>query len=396
MFLPMMRLPGLRPRWLVLTFLSLLHAPLPAAADVAGVWDVTEFDPFIPANDFWGQFKYQLEISRTPDGYRLTVPRTGARLQAPALDGDRLTATGTEPGRGELRLEIAFADNGFEGTLHTDQARRRVTGRLNPAAQLDRIEGNVRAAEARADSAFAEAAAVRAQRDALERQVAVLSRQIGVLRESQRATARELEIARDQLDSASPSAPVPAVTAVPPRATPDIGVQGPRITIIDPPFDPANDGGTALSYDLPTTRLIGRVAAEIGLISLRVNGQDVSVDAGGVFKASVEVGTGGTPVRIVAIDNDGRRTELAFNLLPGTPAAASGQSGRQGAERRCYELAIAAATPQPGGLDACRAAIRENPAKALNHYNLGVALSRAGRHQEAVQAYQEAAGLWSR
>ena len=383
MFLPMMRLPGLRPRWLVLAFLSLLHAPLPVAADVVGVWDVTEFDPFIPANDFWGQFKYQLEITRTPDGYRLTVPRTGARLQAPALDGDRLTATGTEPGRGELRLEIAFADNGFEGTLHTDQARRRVTGRLNPAAQLDRIEGNVRAAEARADSAFAEAAAVRAQRDALERQVAVLSRQIGVLRESQRATARELEIARDQLDSASPPAPVAAITADPPRTTPDIGVQGPRITIIDPPFDPASEGGTALSYDLPTTRLIGRVAAEMGLISLRVN-------------ASVEVGTGGTPVRIVAIDNDGRRTELTFNLLPGTPAAAPGQTGRQGAERRCYELAIAAATPQPGGLDACRAAIREDPEKALNHYNLGVALSRAGRHQEAVQAYQEAAGLWSR
>ena len=92
MFLPMMRLPGLRPRWLVLAFLSLLYAPLPAAADVAGVWDVTEFDPFIPNNDCWGQFKYRLEITRVPDGYHLTVPRTGARLQATALDGDPRSA----------------------------------------------------------------------------------------------------------------------------------------------------------------------------------------------------------------------------------------------------------------------------------------------------------------
>lgn len=209
MFMPMIRLSGLRPRWLALTFLPLLCVPLPATADLAGIWDVTEFDPFIPDNDFWGQFKYRLEIVRSPEGYRLTVPRTGARLQAPEIDGDRLTATGSEPGRGELRLEITFADNSFEGTLHTEQNRRRVTGRLDPSAQLDRIEGSVRAAEARADSAFAEAAAVRAQRDALERQVAVLSRQIGTLRESQRATARELQIAREQLES--PSKPTPEI-----------------------------------------------------------------------------------------------------------------------------------------------------------------------------------------
>ncbi len=396
MFMPMIWFSGLGPRWLALTFLPLLCAPLPATADLAGVWDVTEYDPFIPDNDFWGQFKYRLEIVRVPEGYRLTVPRTGARLQAPEIDRDRLTAIGTEPGRGELRLEITFADNSFEGTLHTEQNRRRVTGTLNPSAQLDRIEGSVRAAEARADSAFAEAAAVRAQRDALERQVAVLSRQIGTLRESQRATTRELEIAREQLESAPKPAPVTTVAAVPRPATPDVGVRGPRISIIEPPFDPASEGATALTYELPTTRLIGKVSTGMGLISLRINGRDVGVDAAGLFKASLDVDTGGTPVRIVAIDNDGRRTELSFSLLPGTPAAGSGQTSRQGAERRCYELAIAAASPQPGGLDACRAAIRENPEKALNHYNLGVALSRAGRHQEAVRAYQEAAGLWSR
>lgn len=396
MLISMIRRSGLRSQWLALAFLPLLCAPLPATADVAGVWDVTEYDPFIPDNDFWGQFKYRLEIVRAVDGYRLTVPRTGARLQAPEIDEDRLTAIGAEPGRGELRLEISFADNSFEGTLFTDQNRRRVTGTLNPAAQLDRIEGSVRAAEARADSAVAEAAAVRAQRDALERQVAVLSRQVGRLRESQRATARELQIAREQLESAPEPAPAATVAAAARPATPKLTVKGPRITIIEPPFDPAREGETALSYELPTTKLIGKVAAEMGLISLRVNGQDIGVDPRGLFQASVDVGAGGTPVRIVAIDNDGRRTELSFNLLPGRPTAVPDQTDRQGAEQRCYDLAIAASTPQPGGLDACRAAIRENPGKALNHYNLGVALSRAGRHQEAVRAYQEAAGLWSR
>jgi hypothetical protein len=33
---------------------------------------------------------------------------------------------------------------------------------------------------------------------------------------------------------------------------------------------------------------------------------------------------------------------------------------------------------------------------AMDHYHLGVALSRLGRHQEAIFAWREAAARWTR
>ena len=42
--------------------LVFLLPPWPALAQLAGVWEVVEYDPLMPENDFFGQFRYRLEV----------------------------------------------------------------------------------------------------------------------------------------------------------------------------------------------------------------------------------------------------------------------------------------------------------------------------------------------
>ncbi len=63
--------------------------------------------------------------------------------------------------------------------------------------------------------------------------------------------------------------------------------------------------------------VIGRVQAPAGLTSLSLNGQTVSVDAGGLFKTHVAVTGANTAVTVSALDKSGGKAVLDFVLLPG-------------------------------------------------------------------------------
>lgn len=72
--------------------------------------------------------------------------------------------------------------------------------------------------------------------------------------------------------------------------------------------------------------IIGRVQAPAGLTSVSLNGQTVSVDAGGLFKTHVLLSGNDTDVHVTAEDKAGGQALLDFVLVPGPGGSASGHS----------------------------------------------------------------------
>ena len=77
--------------------------------------------------------------------------------------------------------------------------------------------------------------------------------------------------------------------------------------------------------------VIGRVQAPAGLTSVKLNGQTVPVDAGGVFKTHVALAGGNdTAVRVAASDKTGGEAVLDFMLVPGPGGKAVRESAPSG------------------------------------------------------------------
>lgn len=75
--------------------------------------------------------------------------------------------------------------------------------------------------------------------------------------------------------------------------------------------------------------VVGRVSAPAGLTSVSLNGQNVEVDAGGMFKTHVAVTGEHTAVTVAALDKSGGKAVLDFMLVPGPGGSKS--SARTGA-----------------------------------------------------------------
>ncbi len=105
--------------------------------------------------------------------------------------------------------------------------------------------------------------------------------------------------------------------------------------------------------------VVGRVQAPAGLTSVTLNGQTVTVGAGGVFKTHVAL-TGGndTAVRVAAADKSGGEAVLDFMLVPGPGGKATREAAPRGqafpaarqrgkplhAARRCHPTCVLAST----------------------------------------------------
>ncbi|MEJ1355334.1 MAG: caspase family protein [Candidatus Sedimenticola sp. (ex Thyasira tokunagai)] len=107
---------------------------------------------------------------------------------------------------------------------------------------------------------------------------------------------------------------------------------GPTINLIDPPVANTRSITNVITPAGTEGRLIvGRVDAPAGLLSLTINGQPFEADAQGLFKANVPVSKSKTPVSIVAVDKQGKRSEVEFRLLPEAAQERAGTAGGQAA-----------------------------------------------------------------
>ncbi|MES2259446.1 MAG: caspase family protein [Pseudomonadota bacterium] len=92
-------------------------------------------------------------------------------------------------------------------------------------------------------------------------------------------------------------------------------VAAPSIQIIDPQVVITRDTITVkVRAGVRTREIVGRVSAPAGLMSLTANDVSQSVDNNGMFKTVVELGAGKTKVALLAVDRQGKVSQLQFFL----------------------------------------------------------------------------------
>ena len=83
-----------------------------------------------------------------------------------------------------------------------------------------------------------------------------------------------------------------------------------------------------------TRDVVGRVTSPAGFLSLTANDVAQTVDANGIFKTNVDLGTGRTRVTMIAVDRQGKSDRLEFFLEdPSHAPPAVGRAQAPGAER---------------------------------------------------------------
>ncbi len=158
------------------------------------------------------------------------------------------------------------------------------------------------------------------QQEMLQAQKARSQQDAGKLQEAEQEIARlrrELEAARKAPESQAKKAP-----------------GDPAIDIIDPPLMATRSGGTfrAAAHSVGPRTLIGRASDSDGILSVLINGKEYPVNAQGVFRGEVQIMSRETPIKIVAVDNTGQRSELDFTIdYKGGDSAKLSDSGKAAA-----------------------------------------------------------------
>lgn len=105
-------------------------------------------------------------------------------------------------------------------------------------------------------------------------------------------------------------------------------VEPPRIEMLDPEILTTRGPSpqVLLRSAVPAREVVGKVVSKVGVMSLTVNDVPGQTNESGVFRSSVALGADRTPVTVVAVDKQGNRSTLSFDIVreqaPATPAAA--------------------------------------------------------------------------
>lgn len=216
---------------------------------------------------------------------------------------------------GELaKLRDAAAKN--EGALADAHKRAADLQR-----QLDANEQQRQEAQAQFDGARMQLARERAQNEESTRLLKLME---GELREKRQALATDrsqMSALRAQIEAKPAADEAPAFTTASTGGNLRVEILQPTLSVTRGSSKPAASVPPAQSG----MDVVGRVVAPAGLVSLSVNDQPVSADAGGSFTSRIAVSGGdNTPVRIAALDKRGEKAVLDFVLLP--PPAGSAAS----------------------------------------------------------------------
>lgn len=258
----------------------------------------------------------------------------------------------------ELRdlLEQARAGSTSEQAAGADRVAMLQAELARRTEEMDALEQRYQSARGQYLAALDERDAARLQLDELREQHTAVARELAEAAQLPEALARkeaalgarrqrvaELESRLGELEAHLQAA------AAQSEATRQAAAQrllaGPSLTLIDPQV-PATRG--LVQVTLPATgrqQIIGRVDAPGGLLALRVNDQPLEPNESGVFLTEVTV-RGTTTVRVTAVDRQGKREDLSFELrsiagAAGTaPAPAAAPPGYPGIDFGRYHALV--------------------------------------------------------
>lgn len=247
-----------------------------------------------------------------------------------ALRADLQAANRSLSAAGQLeadrRLAIEAQIELLAGQLQDREARLSVLEQ-----QLDEARDNLSIAR---DSTATREAALAQQQAQAQQQAAAALEQLGVtsndltalqerLAERERTLADEARRADEleqQLSAVRQQAEVARSAALAAEADPE-ALAPPQLTLIDPNA-PATRGLVKVSVPVlhDVHRVIGRVTAPAGLLSLTVNGVPTEPNGAGVFTSDVSGSGAPLPVAIVAVDQRGNRASIDLVYEPGSAA----------------------------------------------------------------------------
>ncbi|MBS0556104.1 MAG: caspase family protein [Proteobacteria bacterium] len=182
-------------------------------------------------------------------------------------------------------------------------------------------------AQARFDQARAQLAAEHAQNESAKQLLKLMEAQLSEKRQELASQRSQMAGLQAQIDGAKYASLPPALT------TASLGGDL-RVEILQPALS-VTRGLNKPAASVPPAQngidVVGRVQAPAGLTSVTLNGQTVTVGAGGVFKTHVALAGGNdTAVRVAAADKTGGEAVLDFMLVPGPGGKAVRESAPSG------------------------------------------------------------------
>lgn len=204
-------------------------------------------------------------------------------------------------GRGAVELKQRRQESQNDQEQTQSLRREIVSLKERVAASVDRGQVTALDAELRAREAglHAKEAALTASRAEIARLEQVAAQQ--------QALIAKLETAQNEAAQRA---------AVRPTAAAVVAYAVPSIQLIDPPVMVMR-GNTSVAVRGGVRRrdIVGRVTAPAGLLSLTVNDRGLTPDKNGLFRSQIELQRDATPVRIVAVDSQGKRVAMDFSMV---------------------------------------------------------------------------------
>lgn len=252
----------------------------------AGLTDTVELDPSAPA-----PIDHSAELTRLEQ--QLSQQVSASATQARVL----------EQTRKELQTRQSALENASQATAASrsavEEERRKLGQLVEDLQQRESTLAEQRTENARlAKELTVVQAQVRQQRQQLQSVTARLDSQTREMASLQQPIAQKL-------------------------------LAGPQLVLIEPALTPTRNIIAVASVAADERQLVGRVTAPAGLLSLTVNDRAATANDHGIFTDRIALPDEQTPVRIVAVDRQGKRIELSFVMRNTTRAASAGTAGTE-------------------------------------------------------------------
>lgn len=216
----------------------------------------------------------------------------------------------------------ALPDRSAEiATLQQELARRaedaRALARELDAARRANAERQEALVQARQDTDAARAAAAEERRRLDVAGARLLAREAELVAQRQESERLGRALAEAATLASTRQAEIERLA----QPAPNVAMAGPEVVIVEPALTRTRDIVPVATAALGERRVVGRVTAPAGIVSVTVNDRAVTTNEFGVFTTDVAMAAGDSPVVVSAVDRQGKRGEARFLLRAPTPAA---------------------------------------------------------------------------